>query len=222
MKQFLVNFHGIGDPPSHVDAAEHEVWCSVDDFLALLDLISQNSFNPPVSITFDDGNISDAKVALPELKKRGLSATFFVCSGRIGRTGYLDGCALNDLVSAGMELGSHGVDHVDWRSCSPSQLKDEVTQSKHRLEDLCGREIISAGIPFGSYDRRVLGAVRDAGYHHAFTSDGGFAESSLWLQPRNTVKRSWRDKDLIELFLGCSSFHYHLRGLLIRLYKSLR
>ena len=62
----------------------------------------------PVVITFDDGNESDALIALPELVKRNLKAFFFVVGGRIGLPHYLDRVALRDLISAGMEIGSHG------------------------------------------------------------------------------------------------------------------
>ena len=50
-----------------------------------------------------------------------------------------------------------------------------------------GAEVIEAACPFGSYDRRVLGELRRAGYRKVYTSDRGPAGRGDWLQPRNTV-----------------------------------
>ena len=41
-------------------------------------------------ISFDDGNASDLEIGLPALLERGLTATFFVLAGRLGRPGSLD------------------------------------------------------------------------------------------------------------------------------------
>ena len=45
---------------------------------------------PEILITFDDGNVSDLTIALPELLKNGLRAEFFVCAGRLNDPNYLD------------------------------------------------------------------------------------------------------------------------------------
>ena len=79
-------------------------------------------------ITFDDGNQSDAKIALPALVKRGLRASFFICAGRIGRPGYLDRVAIRDLLDAGMEVGSHGMRHLDWRKIDDTTLNVEISR----------------------------------------------------------------------------------------------
>ena len=47
-----------------------------------------------------------------------------------------------------------------------------------------------AACPFGSYDRRVLRALRRTGYRHVYTSDRGLARRGDWLQARNTVQRA--------------------------------
>jgi hypothetical protein len=47
-----------------------------------------------------------------------------------------------------------------------------------------------AACPFGSYDRRVLGSLRNLGYERIFTSDEGPALAEALIQPRNTIVRA--------------------------------
>ena len=42
--------------------------------------------------------------------------------------------------------------------------------------------------PFGSYDRRVLSAIRHHGFSRVYTVDGGPARSDAWLQSRYTIR----------------------------------
>jgi peptidoglycan/xylan/chitin deacetylase (PgdA/CDA1 family) len=66
-------------------------------------------------------------------------------------------------------------------------MHEELAESRRRLEDVVQRPVVEAACPFGAYDRRVLGGLRQAGYTHVYTSDRGTAWSNGWLQPRNTV-----------------------------------
>src|SRR5262245_57103342 len=118
MKELILNFHGLGDPPAHIDAEERRYWWPVGTFTNLLDRLVDRYptvANLKISLTFDDGNASDALLALPELTKRKLLAGFFVCSGRIGKKHYLDSSMIHDLLDSGMTIGSHGMYHRDWR-----------------------------------------------------------------------------------------------------------
>ncbi len=65
-ERLVLNLHGIGAAPPGVPDAERRYWCSVSRFEALLDslpaLVSEAGL--PIEITFDDGNLSDATIAL--------------------------------------------------------------------------------------------------------------------------------------------------------------
>ena len=139
--------------------------------------------------------MSDAKVALPALVERGLTASFFVCAGRIGKSNYLDAAAIRDLLGAGMTIGSHGMRHQDWRKLHDAALDTEISSARQLLANICGREIDEVSIPFGSYDRRVLARMRLEAFRHAYTSDGGMVQGDRWLKPRNTLDRSWQTRN---------------------------
>jgi peptidoglycan/xylan/chitin deacetylase (PgdA/CDA1 family) len=182
-----VTFHGLGEPHRTLTEAERHIWLDTADFLTELDALAGRN---DVRITFDDGNASDAAIALPALRDRGLTATFFVLAGFLGEPGYLDHAGILELIGNGMEVGSHGMRHRDWRRLDDDQLTVEIVEGRHRLQEVAGREIRLASCPFGSYDRRVLARLRQTrAYDHVFTSDGAVASPRAWLQPRSTLTR---------------------------------
>ena len=56
-----------------------------------------------------------SSIALPALRERGLTATFFVVAGRLGEPGFLDERGVRALADAGMAIGCHGMRHRPWR-----------------------------------------------------------------------------------------------------------
>jgi peptidoglycan/xylan/chitin deacetylase (PgdA/CDA1 family) len=221
MKQIFLNFHGIGAPPPGTDVEERRYWWDEGLFFLALDNIAAAipASDLAVRITFDDGNMSDAKIALPALVGRGLTASFFVCAGRIGRPNYLDAAAIRDLLSAGMTIGSHGMGHLDWRKLHDAALDTEISDARQVLGDICGREIDEVSIPFGSYDRRVLARVRLEDYRNAYTSDGGTVQGDRWLKPRNTLDRSWQTRNLLAELAARDSITRRMRRVLLNMYK---
>lgn len=199
MKEYIFNFHGIGAPPPEVDPSELRYWMSIDSFCSAIDTIESlhSKTGVPISVTFDDGNKSDAHIALPELVRRGLKASFFVCAGRIGQPNYLGQKEILQLQQAGMIVGSHGMRHVNWRMTNDAELDSEVGESKSILERICGSGVNDAGIPFGSYDRRVLSKLKSAGYTQVYTSDGGHAKPHDWIKSRTTLDKFWERDDVI-------------------------
>ncbi|MBT9292232.1 polysaccharide deacetylase family protein [Prosthecodimorpha staleyi] len=181
----ILTFHGLGMPGPHVDAAERPYWIGAPAFAAAL---VRAAGDAAIEITFDDGNLSDLSIALPRLLEAGLTARFFVLVGRIGRPGYLAAPDLAALHRAGMAIGSHGADHVDWRRASDQELRRELHDARHIIEDAIGAAVTEASIPFGAFDARVLGALAAAGYRRVYSSSGGLAGAAAWLVPRNTVR----------------------------------
>ncbi len=185
-RELILTFHGLGDEtPPDATAAERKVWVPVDWFEAIVGALPARG----VTLAFDDGNSSDAEHALETLAQSGHRARFFVLAERVGSPGYLTESQLCELHEAGMKIGSHGLRHRDWRGLSDGELRQELVGSRRALEELLGVEVDEAACPFGSYDRRVLHGLREAGYRRVYNSDGGSARVGAWLAPRNTVHR---------------------------------
>ena len=81
-------------------------------------------------------------------------------------------------------IGAHSAQHPRLPECDDPTLMQELTGPKTYLEELTGRTIDLFAYPYGVYDGRVLDAVRQAGYTHAF------AEEALPLgEPRQEIAR---------------------------------
>lgn len=223
-QSLYLNFHGLGEPGEHVITDERRYWLTEDRFSEILALVVklQKYTEPTLKITFDDGNKSDVAVALPLLLQNSLTAKFFVCAGRIGEPGYLDRDDLTMLLNAGMQLGSHGMHHVNLRHTSAEQLDDEINMAREIIGDACGIPINEIAIPFGSYDRRVLKHLNSSHWNAVFSSDGGVCNAGRWLRPRNTIAA---DTDVLQLynrFLGRGRNMKTIRRNISMFFKSLR
>jgi peptidoglycan/xylan/chitin deacetylase (PgdA/CDA1 family) len=202
-----LTFHGIGKPERPLGPGEEEVWLEPDAFEAVLDSIVGR--NDEIHITFDDGNASDLEHALPALRRRDLSATFFVVAGSLGQPGMLDADGIRVLAAAGMAIGCHGMHHRPWRGLAERALIEELVDAKALLEEIVERQVTTAACPFGAYDRRVLRSLERARYRRVYTSDGGTTRPEDWIQARTTV-RPGNSSGLVERVLSLDRSPYRV------------
>ena len=181
--ELIITFHGLGEPPPSISADERRVWVPAD----WLEAVAAAAPPHGLSFAFDDGNASDVAQALPILEAHGLSARFFVLTGRLGEPGYLSTEDVARLHQAGMKIGSHGMNHRNWRTIDAAELRSETLDSRRILGEVIGAPVTEAACPFGSYDRRVLRALRAAGYERVFTSDGGPGAAGSAVMPRTSI-----------------------------------
>lgn len=130
-----------------------------------------------VGLTFDDGYQDFIPNAMPLLQRYDFTATLFVLAGRLGgendwsrpgpRKSLLTAAEVRELDRAGMEIGSHGLEHVSLLTADNSQLNRETLLSREILQELLGRPIPGFCYPYGYLDTRVVDAVRAAGYDYA-------------------------------------------------------
>ena len=224
MRELIINFHGIGTPHPTVAAEERCYWWKLEAFTLLLDRVAARpaDANPKVLLTFDDGNESDATLVLPELLRRGLTASFFVCAGRVGRRNYLDHLMMRDLTASGMVIGSHGMHHVDWCALPEAALDNEIGVARRKLEDVIQQPVRAVAIPFGSYNRRVLKRLKAEPLECIFTSDRGHARLGSRMKPRQTVLADMQDREIWPELLKTPSAWTSARRSLSRLYKQIR
>lgn len=183
-----LTFHGVGPPQRELDPSEDRYWISVPFFEEILDRIAAAPNADRIRLSFDDSNLSDHDVVLPRLLARGLTADFFVLTGRIGSRGSLDAEQIRALRAAGMRIGSHGIDHLRWPQIDDQALWHELTESRRVLEDICGEAVTEAAVPFGDYNARVLRALRKAGYATVYSSDGGGMDPKSFPRSRTSIR----------------------------------
>ncbi len=174
-------FHGIGSCVTEREPGESRYWVAEDMFARILDQVVDR---PDVRLSFDDGNASDAAIALPALRERGLTATFFVLAGRLDDRTSLGAGEIRELRAATMRIGSHGWSHVPWRGLADSDAHREFVEARQAIAEVSGAAVDEAAMPLGRYDRQLLRRLRGADYRHVFTSDRVPARSGSWMQPR--------------------------------------
>ena len=182
-KQAILMFHGVGDVPANIPAAEVPYWITKAFFDEIVTFVKDRS---NVVLTFDDGNVTDLDAART-LAAAGLKGSFYVLAGRIGKPGYLGREDLRQLVDLGMEVGLHGTNHVDWRRVDRLELKDETVTSRAVLADAIGQPITSVAIPFGAYNKPVMRHLESQSFDRIYTSDNGLAVPGSRFLRRNPV-----------------------------------
>ncbi len=144
-------------------------------------------------ITFDDGYRDNYLVALPVLEQAKVPATFFVATGYIGSDrvfphdhaaqqhgqsaredwGKLSWDELRQMQQAGMEIGSHTVDHADLGSADRSTIQRELMGSMRDLQRELGERPRCFCFPWGKFQNISADAIeeiRAAGYYAATTT----------------------------------------------------
>jgi peptidoglycan/xylan/chitin deacetylase (PgdA/CDA1 family) len=177
-------FHGIGTVVSEREDGESRYWVSADNFLRILDAVSES---PRVRLSFDDGNRSDVDIALPALRERSLGASFFPLAGRLADPASVAGADLRVLRHAGMVIGSHGWSHSPLRGLGEADARRELVDARTVLAEASNGEITQAALPLGRYDRQLLGRLKRHGYRTVYTSDRMPARPNAWLQSRYSV-----------------------------------
>lgn len=209
----ILMYHGTprGEPSSRYSLNE-------TSFARQLDILSEMGWHtariselitletlPPktVFITFDDGYKDNFEYAFPHLMDRGMTATWYVVTGKVGeRADWLDfknaseavlmnARDLRSMLDAGMEIGSHTISHPDLKQCEAAHLSAEVIESKRQLEDLLSHDVATFAYPFGRFSEAAVERVREAGYRFACSVRAGFYNPEVHplLLPRVTVFR---------------------------------
>ena len=93
-----------------------------------------------------------------------------------GREGYrpLDGDGVRTLAAGGLvEVGAHTVSHPNLGRLSIARQRDEIRQSRGRLEAILGQPVRSFAYPFGnsgSFDAGTLALLHAEGFSNAVTT----------------------------------------------------
>jgi peptidoglycan/xylan/chitin deacetylase (PgdA/CDA1 family) len=130
-----------------------------------------------VGLTFDDGYQDFVTYAVPVLQRYGFTATVFVLAGLLGGQdawnrpspvkALLTAAEVCQAAQDGMEIASHGLDHVSLLKAGDTQLSAETVRSRVILQELVGQQIRGFCYPWGHLDARVVKAVRAAGFDYA-------------------------------------------------------
>lgn len=132
----------------------------------------------PVNFRWDDGHDNNWFV-YQEMKKRGMTATFYVVTQRLELTPQ----QWKQISDDGFEVAAHTRTHAELRATS--DLRGEIGGSKTDLELIIGRPVRTFAYPYGGFNNSVLKVTRESGYELAVTTEGGYSWSldTMFEQP---------------------------------------
>lgn len=154
----------------------------------------------PVVITYDDGFATQLE-AFAILQRYNFKATFYLILGGpassfcigIERTNlscgdnYMNWSQAKQLKDSGLiDIGAHTLDHADLPTLPLEQQWLQIEQSKQRLQNVLGGEVVSFAYPYGRYNAESIELVRRAGFTTAVTTQSGTLQST---SSRYTLKR---------------------------------
>lgn len=142
-------------------------------------------------LSFDDGCDSDLDIALPQLRRFEFPAVFFVSPALLGSDGYLSWDGVEELVEAGMDVGSHGLDHTWLWHSSEGDIEYQLAASKDLLEQRLDITVDTIALPGGKGGERTERIARKLGYRVVFGSRPGLVTGGVGskILPRVTVLR---------------------------------
>jgi peptidoglycan/xylan/chitin deacetylase (PgdA/CDA1 family) len=135
-----------------------------------IDNASLTALNVPftqgmVTLSFDDGLLSQFQNALPMLNTAGMKATFFIITTEptSGDSGSMTWTQIKNIGTQGFEIAGHTRTHPFLTQLTPAQLTSEVTGS---FTDLVAQGFSpkTFAYPYGDVNQTVEAAVKNAGY----------------------------------------------------------
>ncbi len=135
----------------------------------VLDYIKYGILLPEKAVIFrwDDGHDNNWFV-YQEMKKRGMTATFYVISQRLELTP----AQWKQIDDDGFEVTAHTRTHPDLRGVR--DLAAEITGSKHDIELMLGHPVRTFAYPYGKYNETIKRVVRESGFEMAVSTNGGY------------------------------------------------
>jgi peptidoglycan/xylan/chitin deacetylase (PgdA/CDA1 family) len=132
-----------------------------------------------VSVTFDDGWVSQYNNALPILREHGIKATAYITSGCMNvNPACMTRAQIQAFVERGDEIGSHTVSHPHLTQITAAERNVELQSSQTELRRMFGPSTATNfAAPFGEYDHFTVEAAQRY-YSTQRSTDSGFNTKS--------------------------------------------
>ncbi len=118
-----------------------------------------------VSFSYDDAHVADRRL-VATLNAHCLKGSFNIAPAMLGTANHLPRAEVRDLY-AGHEVASHGYAHLHLAHLAPAELRTELRDGRHALEDLLGQPVTGYASAYGEHTAATMEAMREAGFAYA-------------------------------------------------------
>lgn len=153
----------------------------------------------PVLLSFDDSQGSQMTEGLPQLRRRKMTATFFVMTVVLGKSGWMSKDDLRRLDAAGMTVAAHTWDHHRADRYTAADYAVQFDQPRQLLEKVVGKPVRHFAYPYGAWNGSDFTPLRSAGYATAFQlqEQAMDRQAPLLTLRRILVNSTWSGAELL-------------------------
>src|SRR5882724_10820309 len=148
-----------------------------------LKVVPWNGHQAALSLTFDDSRAVHLDVAVPELNKRHLHASFFLI---VSKTTRLDDW--RKVHSQGHEIGNHSITHEHAADLNKASEELQVEDAKKFLDSNFNSDIITFAYPYTEISPGLLYWVK----RYDFAARGGRGDGTL-VYMKSDVQPDWNN-----------------------------
>jgi peptidoglycan/xylan/chitin deacetylase (PgdA/CDA1 family) len=146
----------------------------------------------PVMLTFDDTDLEQFTVALPEMKKYGFKGVFFIMTVSLNRPNYMTREQVRTLADEGHEIGSHTWDHRNVKQYTAEDWVTQIEKPTKQLTAITGKPVKYFAYPFGLWNPQAIPELKRRGFAGAYQlSIARDANDPLFTIRRIIVPGSW-------------------------------
>jgi peptidoglycan/xylan/chitin deacetylase (PgdA/CDA1 family) len=139
----------------------------------------------PIMLTFDDTKLDQYTVAIPEMKKYGFKAVFYIMTVSLGKPNYMSKAQVKELSEAGHVIGSHTYDHQNVKKYQGDDWITQIEKPTKTLKEITGKDVKYFAYPFGLWNKEAIPELKKRGFTSAFI----LAEKRDENDPLFTIRR---------------------------------
>jgi peptidoglycan/xylan/chitin deacetylase (PgdA/CDA1 family) len=148
-----------------------------------------NGHKGAISLTFDDGRVSQWKFAAPEMTKRGIYGTFFIVAENAAAEQFdpdfmKNGDLWAQIASFGHEIGSHSMTHAKAETLDEKKAEYEAHESIPTLTSYCSYKPVSYCYPYTDVNDALFSAVKR---NYSQARGGRVARADKFYSPKDSI-----------------------------------
>ena len=148
--------------------------------------------NKSILLTFDDTDLDQYTVALPDMKKYNFKGVFFIMTVSLGKPHYMSKEQVKELSDLGHTIGSHTWDHHNVKKYQGNDWVTQIDKPTRQLETITGKTMRYFAYPFGLWNKEAIPELKKRGFVAAFQLNEKRDERDpLYTIRRMIVPGSW-------------------------------